>query len=84
MKRPVITIDHIAVKQIGAARFKAECLKLLDELTPEGMVITKRGKPVARVVPYPESPAGLIGSMEGQIEIRGGILTTGLRWGADD
>lgn len=40
-------------KTIGAARFKAECLALVDEVarTRSELVITKRGTPVARVVP---------------------------------
>ncbi|MGV3625277.1 MAG: type II toxin-antitoxin system Phd/YefM family antitoxin [Archangium sp.] len=40
-------------KIIPAAKFKAECLALLDEVaTGRGeIVVTKRGKPVARLVP---------------------------------
>ena len=40
-------------KTIPAAKFKAECLALLDEVaTGRGeIVVTKRGKPVARLVP---------------------------------
>ena len=33
---------------MGAAQFKEHCLQVLDELPAEGVVITKRGKPVAR------------------------------------
>jgi prevent-host-death family protein len=40
----------VDVKTIPAAKFKAQCLSLLRRLTPEGIVITKRGKPVARLV----------------------------------
>lgn len=72
------------MKQMGAAKFKAQCLALLDRLTPEGIVITKHGRPVARVVPYPESPASLIGSLKGRIQIRGDIRSTGEKWDADD
>ncbi|CAN5200862.1 hypothetical protein BH09ACT13_BH09ACT13_07630 [soil metagenome] len=40
-------------KVISASRFKAECLGLLDEVAETGaeITVTKRGKPVARVVP---------------------------------
>ncbi len=40
-------------RTITASRFKAECLGLLDEVahTHRELVITKHGKPVARVVP---------------------------------
>lgn len=39
--------------EISASRFKADCLSLLDRVakTGESYVITKRGRPVARVVP---------------------------------
>ena len=40
------------MKLIGAAKFKKQCLALLDQLDADGFIITKRGKPVARVVPY--------------------------------
>lgn len=39
------------MKTIGAAEFKAHCLQILDEVGPEGILITKRGKPVAKLVP---------------------------------
>lgn len=40
------------MKTINATEFKAKCLQLLDEVqrTGEDLVISKRGKPVARVV----------------------------------
>ena len=71
------------MRRIGAAKFKAQCLALLDHLTPEGLVITKHGKPVARVIPYPRPSADLIGSMQEKIEIHGDILSTGTAWDAD-
>ena len=71
------------MKRIGAAKFKEQCLALLDKLTPEGLVITKHGKPVARVMPYPRPSGDLIGSLREKIEIRGDILSTGLAWDAD-
>ena len=42
------------MKTIGAAEFKTRCLQLMDEVGPEGIVITKRGKPVAKLVPAEE------------------------------
>lgn len=55
---------------------------MLDELGPEGLVITKRGKPVAEVVPI--KPRGnlseCIGCMAGEIEIVGDLQSTGRRW----
>ena len=71
------------MKTMGAAKFKKQCLALLDQLDAEGLVITKRGKPVARVIPYDREFAGSIGSLRGKIEIRGDIMSTGVRWNAD-
>ena len=71
------------MKTIGAAKFKEQCLALLDQLDAEGLVVTKHGKPVARVIPYSQQCADLIGSLRHKIEVRGDILTTGLRWNAD-
>ncbi len=56
--------DHanvtMVMQHISAARFKAQCLALLDDvaLTGEEIVVTKRGRPVARVVAI-EEPRGL-------------------------
>jgi len=56
-----------ARRTISAAEFKARCLALLDEVcaTKETVVVTKRGKPVARVVAVeePVRPRTLRGSV---------------------
>ena len=66
-------------QRIGAAQFKEQCLQLLDHLSPAGLVITKHGKPVARVVPFERSGPALIGILKGKIRVRGDILSTGER-----
>ena len=71
------------MKKIGATKFKEQCLALLDSLEPEGLIVTKRGKPVARVVPYDNQDAELIGSLRDKITVKGDIFTTGVRWNAD-
>lgn len=68
---------------IGAARFKEQCLALLDHLGPEGLVVTKRGKPVARVLPYGGDFADLIGSLKDKVTVCGDITSTGVSWDAD-
>ena len=70
------------MKTIGAAKFKERCLALLDDLEPDGLVITKRGKPVARLLPFDRQHAELIGSLRDKVEIRGDILSTGIEWDA--
>lgn len=57
-----IYAGHVA-RSIPASEFKAKCLALLDEVadTRETLVVTRRGKPVARVLPA-EEPRSLIGT----------------------
>lgn len=53
-------------REIPAGEFKAKCLALLDDVATSGqeIVITKRGRPVARLVPLEgAAPAGLLGSI---------------------
>jgi prevent-host-death family protein len=70
-------------KTIPASEFKSRCLKILDELSGEGVVITKRGKPIARVTPLKKKTGkDFYGCMAGKIAIKGDILTTGIKWDA--
>ena len=70
------------MKMIGAAKFKERCLALLDDLDQDGLIITKRGKPVARLLPFEHQHAELIGSLRHKVEVRGDILSTGIEWDA--
>ncbi len=69
-------------KAMGAAEFKAKCLAVLDEVGPEGIVITKHGRPVAKLIPVETGFADLIGRFKGRLRIKGGVLSTGVRWNA--
>jgi antitoxin (DNA-binding transcriptional repressor) of toxin-antitoxin stability system len=71
------------MKTIGAAKFKEQCLSILDHLGPEGIVITKHGKPVAKLLPIDRTDAEHIGSLRGHIRILGDIMSTGIKWDAD-
>lgn len=64
------------VRAVSASEFEARCLQIMDEVndTGEEIVITKRGKPVSRLVPYRERPATLFGLHASQIEILGDII----------
>jgi prevent-host-death family protein len=70
---------------IAAGEFKAKCLALLDEVqqSRREYVITKRGKPVARLVPTEEKPDEIFGRLKGTGKIHGDIFSTGERWEAD-
>jgi prevent-host-death family protein len=71
------------MKRIAAAKFKEQCLSLLDQVDPDGIVITKHGKPVAKLIPFAADSAGLIGSLAGKVHIKGKIVSTRLRWDAE-
>ncbi|HUY14368.1 MAG TPA: type II toxin-antitoxin system prevent-host-death family antitoxin [Terriglobia bacterium] len=73
----------VKAEQITATEFKARCLKMLDELGPQGVIVTKRGRPVARVVPIlAVDNSGLIGCLKGRIKVNGQIFSTGVKWNA--
>jgi prevent-host-death family protein len=72
----------MTMKEMPAARFKERCLALLDQVDDEGIIITKRGKPVAKLIPIRAESAKLIGSLKGKIRIKGGVLSTRAKWNA--
>jgi prevent-host-death family protein len=70
---------------MGAGKFKDQCLKVLDRVAEQKtqVTITKRGKPVATLVPYssqPRKPASLAGSI---LRETGDAYGTGEGWDAD-
>jgi prevent-host-death family protein len=69
------------MRSIPAARFKAQCLKILDEVaeTGETIVVTKRGKPVAKVGPL-EEPRSLKGSVTYLVDDDELLFSTGEVW----
>ena len=70
---------------IGAGEFKAKCLQLIDEVAEhrQPVIITKRGQPVARLIPFESDCASLIGSMKARLKVRGNISSTGVDWDAE-
>ncbi len=67
---------HIWINMnIPAAIFKAECLKLMDDVarTGQSVVITKHGKPVAQLVPLPAQSRSFFGCMKHTIKIQGEV-----------
>jgi len=63
-------------RTVGATEFKGRCLELMDQVAATGnpIVITKRGKPVARLVPAEERPKSLVGALKGHIHVTGDIV----------
>lgn len=65
------------MKKIAAGSFKAHCLAILDEVQAkrETIVITKRGKPVAKLSPIEKQADDIYGFMKGKIKIVGDIVS---------
>ncbi len=61
---------------VAASDFKARCLRLLDEVNDQGieMVITKRGKPVAKLVPVGSTRRSVRGAWKELASIEGDIV----------
>jgi prevent-host-death family protein len=64
------------IRRVAAADFNANCLRLMDEVPRQRrpILITKRGKPVAKLAPIEEEPIDLFGRMAGSIKICGDIV----------
>jgi prevent-host-death family protein len=63
------------MKKIAAGKFKAQCLKVMEQVrtTREPVLITKRGQPLAKLVPAEKTSDDFIGRLEGVITIVGDI-----------
>jgi prevent-host-death family protein len=64
------------MKEMAAGEFKAKCLAIMDEVqkTGEPVLITKHGKPVAKLVAAPNSGDDVFGYMAGKVKIIGDIV----------
>ena len=74
------------MKKIAAGTFKVHCLALMDEVQAkkETLVITKRGKPVAKLVPVTEEKDDIFGFLAGKARITGDVVSPALsleEWG---
>ncbi len=70
------------MKTIGASKFKESCLQLLDQVDAEGILITKHGKPVAKLISIEQESIQLLGALKDKLVIQGDIMNTGLIWNA--
>ena len=68
------------MKTIVISEFKAKCIAILKEAqrTREPVIVTRRGKPLARIEPILEDASRRqLGALRGRIQIRGDIVRTG-------
>lgn len=72
--------------KVAAGKFKSQCLALMDEVERKRkeIIITKRGRPVAKLVPVNAGRDVLFGGMRGTARIVGDIVAPiGERWNAE-
>ena len=74
------------MKKMAAGQFKVHCLTVMDEVQAkrETVVITKHGKPVAKLVPVDEGSDDIYGFLAGKGEITGDVVSPALSsedWG---
>jgi prevent-host-death family protein len=71
---------------ITAAEFKTHCLRLIEQVRQGhgDVVVTRYGKPVARLVPFTEPPMSLFGHLAGSITWHGDLIAPiDEEWDAD-
>jgi prevent-host-death family protein len=73
-------------KTMAAGVFKAKCLKVIDQVkaSREPLVITKRGKPVIKLMPLDETDDPIFGFMKGKGMVVGDVVSPALtleEWG---
>jgi prevent-host-death family protein len=63
-------------REMAAGEFKAKCLQVMDQVArrKQPVVVTKRGKPVVKIVPIEDDvPRSILGSLAGRFEITGDV-----------
>lgn len=74
------------MKTMAAGAFKVHCLKVMDEVQSkrQAVLITKRGKPVAKVVPVESAKDDIFGFLKGKVKVVGDVVSPALtpeEWG---
>lgn len=64
------------MKTIAAGKFKVHCLAIMDEVQAkrEAIIITKRGKPVVKLVPAEKEKDDIFGFFKGKIRVTGDVV----------
>jgi prevent-host-death family protein len=73
---------ELVMEEIAISKFKATCLRLLDNVKKTGrpLLVTRKGEPIALVTPPPPPPKSKtwLGSMKDTIKITGDIISPAL------
>ena len=68
------------MKKIGLSDFREQCFALMDDLPAEGILVTRDGHPIAKLIPVKKSCAALIGSGSVLYDNDDDLFSTGERW----
>ena len=72
------------MESINAAEFRQRCLAMLEHLPPEGLLITKHGRPVARIVPVRSNPKSFLGAIPDlMVNPKDDLFSTEEKWDAE-
>jgi prevent-host-death family protein len=82
----MVASQELVMKKMPAGSFKTNCLAVMDEVQAkrETVVITKHGKPVAKLVPVNAEPDDIYNFLAGKGSITGDIVSPALtaeEWG---
>jgi len=74
------------MKKMAAGEFKVHCLAVMDEVQSkrQAVLITKRGKPVAKLVPVEQEKDDIFGFLKGKVKVVGDVVSPALtpeEWG---
>jgi len=71
------------MQEMNASEFRQKCLALMDDLPGEGILITRHGRPLAKLTPVHPSNADLIGSVPDLVvNPQDDLLSAGIEWDA--
>ena len=75
----------MSMKTIPAGKFKDQCLKIMDRVaqTRAPVIVTKRGNPIVRVVPYSRDRTASSSLAASILKEEGDVFGTGEKWNAD-
>lgn len=71
------------MQKISASDFRQQCLALMDNLPPEGILITRHGHPLAKILPVKQSCADLIGTGSVLYDNDDDLFSTDEHWDAE-
>lgn len=74
-------------QKIPAGQFKAKCLHIMDDVYDKhiSIIITKHGKPIAKLVPIDETPTDFFGCLKNTVIIKKNIIAPiDTQWDAEE